>query len=101
MRVATAEGIRSRLRLPDRNIGTQAIAREDFEGTVEGQLFGVVGRGCPPDDDATANFLHGQSPDSVVGRLPDSHLDLFGKGHHRHDSVALTSEAFSVLAKWS
>jgi len=75
--------------LPDRDLGTQAVTRQEFEGTVQGQLLGVVCRGPPPDYDPAVILFDGQAPDAVVSRLTDPRLHLFGDGHHRRTSVEM------------
>jgi hypothetical protein len=68
---------------PHRDLVTELIARQQLKGPVQGQLFGVIGRGLPPNQDATVNLVDGQVPDTAVGRLTDPRLDLLDEGLHR------------------
>jgi hypothetical protein len=69
--------------VPDRDLVTDLIARQQLECPVQRQLFGVMGRCLPPNHDAIAKLVDGQVPDAAVGRLTDPRLDLLGEGLHR------------------
>ena len=57
-------------------IGREPVAREEFQGPVEGELAGVVRGDLAPDHHVPLDLLDGQVPDPAVGRLADPGLDL-------------------------
>jgi hypothetical protein len=63
------------VKLADGNPRGEAIAREQLQGTVKGELLGVVRRGSSTDDHLARDLLDDEIPNPAVGRLPDSVFD--------------------------
>lgn len=58
----------------------EAIAGEQLQGGVKGQLLRVLGGDLTTENDAPLNFLNGQAANPSVGRLPNPGLHLFDQG---------------------
>jgi hypothetical protein len=61
----------------DRDLGAEAIARDELECPAQGKLFRVLGRCLSLNQDASALFSDHEMPDAAVSCLTNSLLDLF------------------------
>jgi len=73
-------GIHPSARSTHRDVRMDAFGGQQFEGTVQGQLLGVIGRDAAPDEDPPPVLLHDQVPNLVVRRPMDLGLDQFNEG---------------------
>ena len=64
-------------RSPDRDLGAEAITRNELECPAQGKLFRVLGRCLSLNQDAPALFSDHEMPDATVSCLTNSLLDLF------------------------
>ena len=64
-------------RSPDRDLGAEAITRDELECPAQGKLFRVLGRCLSLNQDAPALFSDHEMPDAAVSCLTNSLLDLF------------------------
>jgi hypothetical protein len=67
---------------PDRDLGPETFTRDELECPAQGELFRVLGRRLPLNQNASAFFSDHEMPDAAVSFLSNSLLDLLDKSYH-------------------
>ncbi len=67
---------------PNRDLGAETFPRDEMECPAQGELFRVLGRCLPLNQNAPAVLSDHEMPDATMSFLANSFLDLLDKSYH-------------------